>query len=770
MGKLVNVVLPGGRVVSVPEELANKIAGNDVAHTEGLAEAGARSTQDINAQRSAGAVEGIKAAAEGFADAATIGAYGRIRELVDPNAINSQIRAQERPGARLLGEAAAVLSPTGILGGGAKAAGELLPLHAVGSAAGAVGGRLAQGAVYGVGGGISRANVTGDPLSIEGIVQDAGIGALLNYGLGKISDGILGASKRAQASIAAEEAGEKATNIFQSTPESYNELVAANKATVQAAKVAQKQWDKAAAEYYEEFKRIGSDPNELRKIITDVDVIERKALAQLAKGRRMIDMPLKSEPGSHAKELSTADRAALTRVREILGKARVDATKAFSAGNHGAVVPKLEAAIADAKAIIPELELPTLPSVAKFGDRPILPDIVSLPKDLKGFARLHPDTVAKLANSAEPGSALAQSIEKLTVDLGLEASTTASATLSGTHATLSSMIRSAAEAEAGGKSLLDTLRNSSKRAVRFGLGRMADTAMGGKFAGATARTIVGSAVGYGLDGTEGAIIGASLVNARANSKSSIANIFAKYGSSASGAVAKMAPVTSFLKTSFPGGEEDKETDIRKLALNRVNELRASAQVATDASFTTVQPLLNQPNDIAFKIHQLVVGAVGLMSSVAPTDPGLATNMFKSYWKPTHGESMKLAHTMEAVFEPKQALQRLLNGKSDPSAADALWMVWPAHMQEAATELANNAETLGNLTREQSSALGKLFRIPLNGFDQPEVIAKFQSYFLPQVTDENGPSPSKMPTGNPTGRPPAVTSPSTNQSRVSQLQR
>lgn len=769
MGKLVNVVLPGGRVVSVPQEVADKISGNDVAHVEGLGEAGARATQDINTERSEGALEGIKAAAEGFADAATIGGYGRVRQWVDPNARNSQIRAQERPGARFLGEATALLLPTGALGGTAKAIGKALPITAAGGIGGTAG-RLAEGALYGVSGSISHANVAGDPLSIEGIVKDAGIGAILNYGLGKVGDGLLGASNRAKASIAEAEAGEKAVNIFQSTPESYNELVAANKATLQSSRANQKLWDKAAANYYNEFKELGSDPKLLRKLIVDVDVVERKALDQLTKGKRMVDLPLKSNVGQYATPLTEADRAALNRVRKVLSDARVDATKALSAGNHGAVIPKLEAAITDAKNLIPDLELPTLPSLAKLGDRPVIPDLPTLPKDLKGFARLHPDTVAKLANSAEPGSALAQSIEKFTTDLGLEGAASASSTIAGTHATLSSVVGKITESEATGKSLLDVLRLNSKRAVRYGFGRMADNAAGGGFLGANARTLVGGVIGYGLDGVEGAVIGASLLNSKASSRSSIKNIFAKYGTGAASVVGKLGSVTSYLKASFPSGEEDKETDIRKLALNRVNELKIAATTATDASYSAVQPLLNQPGDIAFKIHQLVVGALGFMATTAPGDPGLATNMFKSYWKPTHSEALRLANVMEAVLQPIQAIERLISGKSDPVAANALWSVWPAHMQESATELANNAQYMSNLTREQSSALGNLFRIPLNGFQIPEVIAQLQSYYLPKPLENDGKPPSKMPTGNPTGRPPAVNSSNPNQSRVTQLQR
>lgn len=771
MGKLVNVVLPGGRVVSVPEEVANKISGNDVAHQESLPEAAARSTSSLNEERSSGFIEGVKAAGEGFIDTATIGAYGRIRAAVDPNVRNSQIRSEERPGARIFGELAALLAPTGVLGKSAKAIGEALPITAAARAAGTTGtaGRLVEGSVYGVGGSITHANVSGDPLAIEGIVQDAGIGALLNFGLGKISDGLLGASKKGKAFVAAEDEADRALGLFNSTPESYNEVVAAHKATVQSAKAAQKQWDKAAADYQKEFQRLGSDPKELRGVIAQVDVMERKALNQITKGNRAMDMPMKSSPGSYA-TLSETDKAALNSVRKILSDGRVAATTAFKQGAYGISVNKLATAIEDAKSIIPDLDLPVLPSVTKFGDRPIIPDIVSLPKDLKGFAKLHPDTIAKLANSATPGSPLAQAIEKFTADVGLQGAATASATIAGTHATLNSMVNSLAKREAGGQTILDALRINSKRAVRYGTGRVVDQALGGGFIGASGRTVVGGMVGFGLGGIEGALIGSSLLNARARVKSTIAGIFARYGQGASKVVGTVAPITSYLKARFPGGEEDSESDIRKLALNRIEELRMVATGANDASFATVQPLLDQPGDIAYKIHATLVNTIGTLTGLAPMDPGLATNMFNSYWKPTHSEALRMAHAMEAALSPMQAIERLISGKSNPIAAEVLWNNWPAHMQEAAMELANNVEFLGNLTREQSSNLGKLFRIPLNGFQQPEVIAQLQSYFLPKSPVNESTPPSKMPTGNPTGRPPKVSSPSPNQSRVSQLQR
>src|SRR6185503_4444152 len=230
---------------------------------------------------------------------------------------------------------------------------------ALAGTAGKVAGRLGEGAVYGVTGSVSHANVTGDPLSIESVVTDAGVGALLNYGLGKISDGVVGLSNKAKARIAAETAQEKVINVLDRTPESYNELVTATKSTVQSAKAAQKEWDKAAAKYYEEFKTLGSDPKALRQLIADVDIVERKALDQLAKGQRRADYLIKQAPGSIVdtpaavrSKLTDTDRAILNKVRDILGKARVEATKSFNGGNHGDVITKLSGAIEDAKNLI----------------------------------------------------------------------------------------------------------------------------------------------------------------------------------------------------------------------------------------------------------------------------------------------------------------------------------------------------------------------------------------------------------------------------------
>ncbi len=210
MGRYVNVVTSDGRVVSVPEEVAEASGLPDADRSGDTA---AEYAGQLNEERSSGVIEGLKAAGEGALDAATGGGYGKAREAIDPEgARTSRIRAQERPGARLAGEVGTLLAPTGVLGRGAKVATEFT-LPGVAGKIGAAGkyGRAAEGAILGGAGHVSGTNVTGDDLTIAGTMEAATVGGLLDYGLGKLGDKFTAAgNKQAAKAKAAEELGQKA--------------------------------------------------------------------------------------------------------------------------------------------------------------------------------------------------------------------------------------------------------------------------------------------------------------------------------------------------------------------------------------------------------------------------------------------------------------------------------------------------------------------------------------------------------------------------------
>jgi hypothetical protein len=786
MGKLVNVVLPGGKVVSVPEELAEATQFGGTSHYQTLGEATTADTTQLNQERSAGLGEGITAAAEGFADAATGGLAGRIAQYAEGEDYtrNSRIRAKERPGARLAGEVAAMLVPT--------------PLSVAAGAAGKVGGVLAEGAVYGLGATVADSNVTGDPLSIESLVQGAGVGAILNYGVSKIAKGIGIATASSKEGLEAERTAERVGNFFDSSPSSYNDLRATHSAVVSASKKANREFEKATNAADEAIKEFATNPSSISDTMKAFDNIERSALSQMVSRKvdaatdKIIQAGRNRGTGDVFAPLTDSEHSILEHINTTLSTARNEAEKLLAAGKRDSAVEVLGDAAESIRPLMPKgltvevpragashavipknpIELPEIPLRFDGAAPPPVPS-VKLPSSVKGFAKMRPEDIAELANSVTPDSPLAQAIEKFGNDIGMHLGTTPGSTLAELHGGLQKALEATrkyvgAGEDGYGYTLLETLKNASKRALKYGTGRTADTAMGGAFVGAAAKVFTGATVGYYVDGIEGAIIGAQLLNSKASARSSLDKLFASYGQRAAGAVTATGPAVSFLSRSILTGEPDKDKDVRQQAANRIAELQNIAHVATDASFSAVQPLLTVEDDIAYKIHNQVMVAVNHLISTAPKDPGIAVNMFRSFWKPSVQEARVLEERLEAVLSPMTALKKLVEGKVSMETSNTLWATSPAHMQEAGGALAQNADRLGNLTREQSSALSRAFRIPLNGFAQGPVVAQLQSLFLPQVSAPQAPAPSGS--GGVGGRPPKVSSPNPNQSRVSQLQR
>src|SRR5882672_6335052 len=106
MGKMVNVVTSGGKVVSVPEEDAALLAPES---RESQVERGAATAAE---SRHGGILETGGALLEGAADVATLGGYGKVEHWISPEAARmSSERAAEHPSARGLGELAAFAAP-----------------------------------------------------------------------------------------------------------------------------------------------------------------------------------------------------------------------------------------------------------------------------------------------------------------------------------------------------------------------------------------------------------------------------------------------------------------------------------------------------------------------------------------------------------------------------------------------------------------------------------------------------------------------------------
>jgi hypothetical protein len=270
----------------------------------------------------------------------------------------------------------------------------------------------------------------------------------------------------------------------------------------------------------------------------------------------------------------------------------------------------------------------------------------------------------------------------------------------------------------------------------------------------------GAIVGYAATGDkEGALLGATLMSGRLSLRDRVRNVVTKYGVPTASVLRKLGSPLAYLKSSFPGGVEDKEQDYRQLAVNRIHELHSAAQAAPDAAFLALQGMLGQPDDIAWKMHQHVVGTLTYLVSTLPRDPGIDTKMFGSNWKPAHHEVVALAHRLEAISDPITAITRAISGDSHPAATEALWAVYPALMNELAHEISVAAPNLQNLTYEQASAYSNLFRTPLTGLQQPVVVSTIQGNYMTAQSASAPPPPGPKGGGstNPAGRPPKVQS-------------
>jgi len=228
-------------------------------------------------------------------------------------------------------------------------------------------------------------------------------------------------------------------------------------------------------------------------------------------------------------------------------------------------------------------------------------------------------------------------------------------------------------------------------------------------------------------------------------------VVAKFGGPAATGVRELGPVGAWLATSHFSGKTDEDKDLRRQARNRIDEIHGVALSGQDTAFSAVEGLLGHPSDVAFKTYALVTNAINHLAQVAPRDPGLNIKMFESNWTPAWHEAVAMAHRLEAVHAPLNALARLLSGNGHEAAAETLWAVWPATMQEAAAQIVEKASQ-GEYSTQRASAFSRVFRVPLTGYQNPVVITALQGQYLTQP----GAAPSSSP--QPTGRPPAVKSP------------
>lgn len=886
MPRQVNIVLPSGRVVSVDEETAALANSGGITRTESEREGVTRNVGETAKTwaEDTGVAGSLGAAGYGFFDTLLLGAPSALAAAGGGFDAKSKALLEEHSGARLAGDAAALIAPTGWLGNSMKAATEAAPLfRATGAIERTLGkGTLkalaAEGAVYGATSYVAQSALSGDQLTIEGALQSMGVGAVINYGLGKITNAIFGktaealkleaektAAADAQAAFEAAKTANKQAlsdarsaatltkaentkaisdasqevdlltkeakstakefnDVLNSAPVTYSDLIATQKATreatIKAQKDAQKQFDETLFSSTSEAKKWDAAKYKYDKQLAEFEdavqthkstVLALHSSNEAVEGftrsyeeltRRLV--PLKKKLLEKGFPASAAE-AELDAIRSKLERA----AKAFGRGDAPLAVKEMNKAFQGIKQYAPRstppsgmIVEPTLEHPGKFlgGQRPVIPDpatrpqliannVPDLPKTLGDLAALDEKTVARIANSIEDGSPLHDALNRFVDDIGLVPGKTAAETLAGAHGALKDLT-SLKELTAGeAPSLLTAIKQlddlNAKAAADSlaatqriqGLVAASPTAPAAFVPPATTRPsglfgVLAHVAGrLGPAGAAQAAVTGTLLTARASLANSLHDFFLKFGQRVASISEGISPLATYMGTSVLTGKPDGKGDIRELAMRRMEELRQVQGMVNDASFSTFQSMNGMESDVGYKLHAGVVGTIAYLNQMAPKDPGTTMTMGKSHWKPTYAEAFRYASIVEAALQPMTALKRLIAGQGTQEAADTLWTLSPATMQRVSESLLANIDSMQNLTREQTSALSRVFRVPLNGFQLPDTIMSLQSTFLPVPAQGSSTPPSKMPTGGAPGRPAVYSGFSNpNQSRVQQLQR
>jgi hypothetical protein len=823
-----NVTLWDGTVVTVDDETAAALTAGQTGRQQTPQEAAAGGAERALEADTDWADKG-RAFVEGGLDTVTGGLYGKaVTELGGDDArFDFQRAATAAPGFRLAGEIGGFFLPTGVPGLAAKAGEAVSGVTKVKTA-----GRLLEGGIEGVGGYIAQTNVTGDPLSVEGLAEGAGIGGVINVGAGFLSDRLRGAADRAKGAIDDAETLAKQEEVVKAQAKhfesdagvntAYKQFTTAVKSRQKAATTQLRDWEKAN-KAYQDFvnddhafgEAIKDAQNVVRSVRGDryspaaVSGVSDAAKTDLAGKFDLTDEvapPVPPRTGHRLEHINGAWRTqgpvydGATEINRVSSAQKApisqelhDRLKAYDqrisdlwrmrggknrlgtkSWQKDPTIPRdREGAMNELRSLYADLldgekGFPAAASQMKLatklplppGDAPKLLDKVDLPANFKAFTRMRPETIQKLANQMD--DATAAEFNKVASELGIAPLERGADTISAIHNQAAGWLKAIDDVEAAaekggkdvssGKGFLEVARRFTRNTLRFRAGSAVSSGLGGGIGGTVMGAAAAGAVGAGMIGVEDAIIGGALLSSKTAIKSRIRTVVAEYGGPVAKGLQRLGPVTAYLASSALTNEADSDTSLRKQARNRIDEIHAAAVTAPDTAYAAVAPLMGHVSDVAFKLHQHVVGALQYLSAMAPKDPGLNTKLFESKWTPAWNEAIGFAHRVEAVFNPTAALARQLNGTGHPAGAETLWDRWPAFMQQAAADIVERV-TQEKYSMQRASAFSRIFRTPLTGLQDPVIVTALQGMYMQagQAPQEQG-APAK-----PTGRPPAVQS-------------
>lgn len=306
----------------------------------------------------------------------------------------------------------------------------------------------------------------------------------------------------------------------------------------------------------------------------------------------------------------------------------------------------------------------------------------------------------------------------------------------------------------GESSVLKGVRRWTKAGLQSAAAR---AAYSGGWKGALISRLAYGAAGYAVGGMDGALFGASVGSARSETLGRIRSVVAEAAKRGVTGISQMRPLAAYL--GHRGADSDsKQLYDGKAAVALMNQIHAQALTAPDAMYQVSRGIMGQPGDLAYKLYAKTTSAIAYLSQMAPKDPGIDVEPGKSNWEPNADEINTWLHRYEAVMHPVEYGARVLDGDGDMAGMEALAVNWPYVHQQLQAEAA--AQDWTGLSHERASGLTMLFGKPVTGYNDPDIQMMIQAQYVAAASARGRAQGGKKSrgTGNPTGRPPAVQSP------------
>lgn len=766
-----NVVLPDGRVVAATDDQAEAATTQQGGATVETPDSANQRLTD-QSDEDYFSTPGQKLAALGEGAASGI-SFGLSDSLLD--SYSTEQRAARHPWIRGIGEAAGMLAPA-IATGGATLGGEIGEAAAGGLGLSGVASKLAsrgiEGGLYGLGGAVSHASLSTDPLTVDSVLSSIGVGAVLNIGAGVLGDSFIKGGEAAQAKLAeaniAETRGAALDQSMSEFKDIKSDMAALRRSVVKDTKDTLEALGdthaKAAAELDAKTQAFtdAMDP-ELRKtaIKNAADAYWSRS-DELARGTMSPDItgkfdtsdsPLDTDlthetlPGKPPAEQGNAfDRNINNQNRDkvygLLDKGDLDGASAHTdqmgdrlrnlagAHEHGAEylarmpdgnayhLPESSAVDAhlsnvEATRSAQEVQISQVTSEAQ-----AKLDSLRLPSTLKDMRGMDPGRLQVMEDTlgkSPAGQALLGRFQKIASDLGI---TTDTGVLSGIKSQISDVASLGRKAESKGNGLGTLLRHGLKHTVPGGY-----------------------------------LIGAAVSDAKAAVMQRITGIVARIGVPVGKAVIGSGAIIARVASDYHTTNKNP----RDMAGQITSQIAARATSAPDTSYMVASRFLEAGQaPMASAIQQTLIAHANYLAAKMPKDPGTAMSMTHSQYKPSEAQSRDLIDMAFAAEHPLDAAESLMvDGRPSMIVANTLWDLHPGVMQALQQEAQMAMPRIQQLPYSRRSALGAAIRMPLDSLNEAQNFASLQMQAFGQMSG-GSPTPAAASTSPSKSNAPSAT--------------